>query len=297
MGELEAFAEGREELEAARLAHRPGLVAEMQARLAHHGLLDPPADGLLGPGTQWALGAFGRAAGLGFEGALTPPAAAALLREGPVLPLRPDGSLAGRIAAALLRRGDWLCRDPGCSTIVYVEGMDEAGRAVPRRPDSFDDLRLLLRIAAGGQPEILGAWAATTASGRPAVEGPAEPEGAPRLALGQHRAWVMGRTAIGTALEQEALVQLLPLPVTRDADHDFRRQGDPRERGLYLIDQHGGRDAPAAEVGGIGAGCLVGRSQEGHGRFMALLREDPRWQANAAHLFTTSLLRADEVVG
>ncbi len=332
MEQLQAFAGGVEEVEAARLVLRPGLVAEMQVRLAHHGLLDPPADGLLGPASQWALGAFCRAAGLPFEGVLAPPVAAALLRQAPVLPLWPDGSpehfqvrrdtpddlgnatdehagavppvcgtggtaLAGRIAAALIRRGDWLCRDPGCVNIVYVEGMDEQGRAVPRRPDAFDDLRLLLRIAAGGRPEILGAWCATTASGRPAVEGPAEPEGAPRLALGQHRAWVVGRTAIGTALEQEALVQVLPLPVTRDIDRDFRREGDPPGRGVFLIDQHGGQDAPRERVGGIGAGCLVGRSQDGHCRFMARLREDPRWRVNAAHLFTTSILRAEEVGG
>jgi hypothetical protein len=297
MEQLQAFAQGAEEMEAARLVLRRGLVAELQARLSHHGLLDPPADGLFGSGAQWALGAFCRAAGLPFEGALTPPAAAALLQDAPVLPLRPDGSLAGRIAAALLRRGDWLCRDPGCVNIVYVEGMDEEGRPATRRPDAFDDLRLLLRVAAGGRPEILGAWAATTDSGRPAVEGPAEPEGAPRLVPGQHRAWAIGRTAIGTALEQEALVQLLPLPVTRDIDRNFRREGDPPGHGVFLIDQHGGQDAPHEEVGGIGAGCLVGRSQEGHRRFMARLREDPRWQANAAHLFTTSLLRAEELEG
>jgi hypothetical protein len=297
MERLQAFAQAAEGMEVARLVRRPGLVADLQARLAHHGLLDPPADGLLGPTTQWALGAFCRAAGLAFEGALTPAAAAALLRPAPVLPLRPDEGLAGRIAAALARRGDWLCRDPACVNIVYVEGLEEGGQVVPRRPDAFDDLRLLLRILAGGRPEIAGAWCATTASGRPAVEAPAEPQGAPRLAAGQHRGWVVGRTAIGTELEQEALVQCLPLPVTRDADRDFRRAGDPAERGVFLIDQHGGQDAPRERVGGVGAGCLVGRSQDGHRAFMALLRDDPRWRVNAAHVFTTSILTAAELGG
>ncbi len=297
MEQLGAFAQASETLEVARLVRRPGLVAEMQARLAHHGLLDPPAGGLLDATSQWALGAFCRAVRLPFNGALAPPIAAALLRQDPVLPLRPDGGLAGRIVTALIRRSHWLCRHPDCVNIVYVEGMDEQGCEAPRRRDAFDDLRLLLRIAPGGCPEIVGAWCATTASGRPAVEMPAEPEGAPRLAAGQHRAWVMGRTAIGTELEQEALIQVLPVLVTRDANRDFRREGDPSERGIFLIDQHGGHDAPRERVGGIGAGCLVGRSQAGHRSFMARLRDDPRWRVNSAHVFTTSILRAKEVAG
>jgi hypothetical protein len=295
MGGLHAVAAGAKDLEAARLVRRPALVAELQTRLAHHGLLDPPADGLLGPATQWALGAFCRAAGLRFGGALTRAAAAALLAESPVLPLRPDRSLAGRVTAALVRRGDWLRREPDCVSIVYLEGMDSHGRQTPRRPDAFDDLRLLLRIMPGGRPEIAGAWTATTAPGRPAVESPAEPEGAPRLAPGQHRAWVLGRTAIGTELEQEALVQMLPVRVTRDANRDFRREGDRAERGLYILDQHGAMDALRERVGGAGAGCLVGQSQEGHREFIDRLRDDPRWRVNAAHLFTTSVVRAEEV--
>ncbi|WP_144404459.1 peptidoglycan-binding domain-containing protein [Belnapia sp. F-4-1] len=297
MEQLGAFAQGSETLEAARLVRRPGLVAELQTRLAHHGLLDPPANGLFDPVTQWALGAFCSAVCLPFNNELTPPVAAALRQQAPALPLKPGNSLAGRIAAALIRCNHWICRHPECVNIVYVEGMDEQGCEVPRRHDAFDDLRLLLRIGSGGCPKIVGAWCATTASGRLAVETPAEPEGAPRLAAGQHRVWVVGRTAIGTALEQEALVQVLPVLVTRNADRDFQRNGDPMERGIFLIDQHGGHDAPRERVGGIGAGCLVGRSQAGHGSFMARLRDDPRWRVNAAHVFTTSILQAKDVTG
>lgn len=228
-GGLERFRDGEGEapLPVALLVLDEGLVRAVQDRLAHHGLLDPPADGFLGPVGQWALDAFCRARGLPFDGALTREAAAALLEAAPALPLRPGPDLAGRVAAAMLRRGDWLCRHPDCVTIAYVEGMGPDGRPTPRRPDAFDDARLLLRVLPGGRPELAGAWEATTAPGRPAVEEPAEPAGAPRLARGQHKAWVMGRTAIGTELEQEALVQTAPLPVTRDEDRDFRRAGDP----------------------------------------------------------------------
>lgn len=297
MERLDEVARGAEAVTMAVLATRGVLVAEMQARLAHHGLLDPPATGVLDPATQWALMQFAGATGAPFEGGLTPDAARALLRDEPVLPLKPGGDLAGWIAAALVRRGDPLCRHPDCVNIVYVEGMDREGRVIPRRPDAFDDLRLLLRVAPGGRPEIVGAWEATADSGAPAVEGPAEPQGAPRIALGWHRAWVMGATAVGTELEQEALVQVLPLPVTRDANRDYHREGDPQERGIYLIDQHGAFDAARERIGGTGAGCLVGRDQDGHAEFMARLRRDPRWRVNTAHVWGTSVLRAEEVVG
>jgi peptidoglycan hydrolase-like protein with peptidoglycan-binding domain len=293
---LDAFLrQGQAALPVALLARDPALVSAVQARLAAAGLLDPPADGLLGPVTQWALVAFCDAAGLPFDGGLTREAAGALAEGVQPLPLQPGDDLAGRVAAALARRGDPLCRHPDCVTIVYVEGMDAAGHAIPRRADAFDDLRLLLRVSPGGRPELAGAWEATTAAGRPAVEGPAEPAGAPRLRPGHHRAWVVGRTAIGTELEQDALVQVAPLAVTRDADQDFSRAGDPGDAGFYVLDQHGGRDAPRDAVGGVGAGCLVGRSQEGHHAFMARLREDPRFRACAAHRFGTSVLRAAEL--
>ncbi|MBI0536234.1 peptidoglycan-binding protein [Roseomonas sp. KE2513] len=298
MERLDAFArEGKEPLTSALLIKDNTLVSELQARLSAAGLLDPPEDGFLGPATQWALMEFCRLSGLDYEGALSPDAARALLAAPEVLPLHPGPDLAGRIAAALLRRGDWICRHPDCTNIIYVEGLDTQGRRTPRRPDHFDDLRLLLRVAPGGRPEIAGAWTATTAPGRPAVEEPAEPAGAPRLRHGQHRAWVVGRTAIGTPQEQEALVQLTPLPVTRDANRDFHRADDPEGEELLIIDQHGGLGAPQDEVGGAGAGCLVGREQDGHRAFMAALRADPRWIVNNAHVFTTSVLGADEVLG
>jgi hypothetical protein len=295
---LQVFAcSKRDSLGAALLAREPALVAALQARLSCAGLLDPPSGSLLDPETQWALKVFCKMADLPFEGALSPAAAEALLAPDPAPPLRPQEDLAGRVAAALMRRGDWICRHPDCFNIVYVEGLNAAGLRIPRRPNAFDDLRLLLRVAEGGTPELCAAWTATTAPGRPAVEAPAEPVGAPVLRRGQHRAWVIGCTAIGTLFEQEALVQVAPLAVTRDRDRDFRRGDDPAEDGLFLIDQHGALDAAEDCVGGSGAGCLVGRVQAGHQDFMAMLRRDPRWRMNTSHRFTTSILGAEELEG
>jgi len=291
---LHAFAREGQDLTAALLVRDPALVEAVQRRLIHHGLLDPPTDRFLGPVAQWALREFCRAARTRFEGGLTPEAARALLAEELALPLSPGDDLAGRIARALQRRGDPFCRHRDCVTVVYVEGMDEDGRLVPRRPDAFDDLRVALRIE-GGVPRLAGAWSATTRPGRPAVETPAEPQGAPSLPRGWHRAWAIGRTAIGTELEQEALVQVVPLRVARDATRDHRRAGDPQEEGLFILDQHGAMDAPRDRVGGTGAGCLVGRAQDGHAAFMALLRGDARWRANSAQLFGTSVIGGEEL--
>lgn len=293
---LAAFRDGnRESCPTAVVSLDEALVRAAQDRLARHGLLDPPADGFFGPVSQWALAQFCRTRGLAYDGLLTREAAGALLAQAPAFPLRPGADLAGRVVAAMLRRGDWVCRHPDCFAIAYVEGMDPDGKPNAARPDAFDDARLLIRMASDGRPELAGVWEATTAPGRPAVERSSEPAGAPRLARGQHKAWVMGRTGPGTAVEQEALVQAAPLPVTRDANRDFRRDGDALQRGMFCLDQHGGFDAPRGRVGDAGAGCLVGRVQDGHRAFMSLLRRDARWRASRAYRFMTALLGAGEL--
>lgn len=293
---LREFRDGeRDSLPVALLTLNEPLVRAVQDRLAAHGLLDPPADGFLGPVSQWALAQFCQARGLEFEGKIIRDIADALLDAEPALPLRPGEDLAGKVVSAMLRRGDWVCRHPDCLTIAYVEGIDPSGAATAHRPDAFDDARLLIRVDADGGPTLAGAWEATAAPGRPAVEEPAEPIGTPRLVRGQYGAWIMGRTAIGTELEQDALVQAIPLPVTRDGSKDFRRSGDPVHHGLFVIDQHGGKDAPRDQVGGVGAGCLVGRAQAGHEAFVAYLRGDARFRASAAYRFMTALLSREEL--
>ncbi len=127
------------------------------------------------------------------------------------------------------------------------------------------------------------------------IEHPVDELGPPRLEPGQYKAWVTGTTAIGTKLEQESLIQVIELPVRRDADGDHHRQGDPRHRGQFVIDQHGSLEAPMDAVGDSAVGCLVGQSQTGHAEFMALLRSDPRWRASNAYRFMTSLLTLAEL--
>lgn len=267
----------------------PMLARGVQQALSRHGLLDPPADGFTGPVSQWAMAAFCRACGLPFDGALTPAIAAALLDDAPAFPLRPGPDLAGRVVAAMLRRGDWVSRHPDCITVVYVQGMDPDGRPNGARPDAFDDARLAIRVA-DGRPVLAGAWEATARAGRPSVEQPLEPAGAAHLAPGQYKAWALGRTLVGSGDEHDALVQVAPVLVRRDRGRDFREDGDPEQAGQFILDQHGGRDAPRDTVGDKGSGCLVGRSMAGHAAFIALLRGDARWRVNAGYRFMTALL-------
>lgn len=105
----------------------------------------------------------------------------------------------------------------------------------------------------------------------------------------------MGRTAIGTKLEQDALVQCVPLPVSRDADKDYNRYGDPADHGLFIIDQHGAFDPPRDVVGDTSAGCLVVQSQTAQIDFLATLRTDPRYRVDHAYRFMTALLTPEDL--
>jgi len=146
------------------LASAPALVGprDIQARLISLGLLDPPADGVVGPLSRWALGEASRSVGAVFDGAPTPGVGDALARAQP-LPLAPGANprsgpgagLAGRIVRAMLARGHSIARHPDCLNIVYVEGIDPDGRPNDNAPNRFNDLRCLIRIV-DGIPTLAG---------------------------------------------------------------------------------------------------------------------------------------------
>lgn len=76
----------------------------------------------------------------------------------------------------------------------------------------------------------------------------------------------------GKPQAHKALVQAEPLSVYRDLNKDFKRPGDLLDTGLFAINQHWGYDAPRGDLGRTGAGCLVGRSKNGHRQFMTLIK-------------------------
>jgi hypothetical protein len=239
---------------------------ELQARLIAQGLLDPPADGIIGPLSRWAM------------------------TEPPPAPLAPGHDLPGRIVRAMLARGHFVARHRDLLNIVYVEGMDPDGTPNDNAPNRFNDLRCLVRIV-DGAPQLAGCWEATTEPSRRWTLGPMNPKGAARIAFGQYKAWALGRHR-----DHEALVQVADVTVCRDANEDYKRDGDIRDTGLFGINQHWGYDLPRNDLGNSSAGCLVGRSTAGHREFMRLVKTDRRFLlSDGGYCFIATILPAAEV--
>ena len=198
--------------------------------------------------------------------------------------------LAHLVVAAMERKGHQVDRGPGEVNIVYVEGMNPDGTANADEANKWNDLRLLIRFE-GGEPRIIGEWAATTEPGRYWTENPMNPLGAARIEFGQYKAWQVGMQR----KSHEALVQTGgQLTVCRDLNKDGQRTGDKRQTGEFGINQHWGYDLP--EVEKASAGCLVGQSKDGHRQFMALVKSDPRYQANRKYVFATAVLQESDVL-
>lgn len=270
---LVQLAAGATEVPLALVGADPELAADVQAHLAEAGLLDPPADRLFGPVSQWALGEFLVQWGLAGAQAIDRHVASALLQGDTVFPLLPGDDLAGDIARALLAAGHWLCRHPQACNIVYVEGMGPDGS--PNDAAAFTDTRVLLRVGECGRPRIAGAWEGSTA-----------PAGAARIPHGQYKAWSVGLHRGGTAYD--ALVQTAPVPAQREGDAAVRE-------GLFGLDQHCGDDLVPGGLPRTCAGALVGRTKSGHREFMAMVRTDPRYAANRGYRFQTTVLPLEAV--
>jgi peptidoglycan hydrolase-like protein with peptidoglycan-binding domain len=273
------------------------LARQVQERLVAHGLLDPPADGLFGPVSLWAIAQFLRKTGTPGKTTLDAEAAGALLADKPVFPLRTPDTLAGRIVRAMEHAGYWLSRHPDCVNIVYVEGMDADGTPNIDAPNVFNDLRLVLQVNRAGTPEITELWEATTEPGRyyTLVE-KLDPRGAARIAFGQYKAWSVGTHMAGRPSAHEALVQTESIRVFRDLNQDFERTGDQIFQGMFGVNQHWGFDLPRSDIGRASAGCLVGRAKAGHRTFMALCKSDPRYAANHSYRFVSTVLPAADVL-
>ena len=198
--------------------------------------------------------------------------------------------LAHLVVAAMERKGYQVDRGPGEVNIVYVEGMNPDGTANADEANKWNDLRLLIRFE-GGEPRIIGEWAATTEPGRYWTENPMSPLGAARIEFGQYRSWQVGMHRNN----HEALVQTGgEVTVCRDLNKDGQRTGDKRQTGEFGINQHWGYDQQ--EVDKASAGCLVGQSKDGHRQFMALVKSDPRYQANRKYVFATAVLAESDVL-
>ncbi len=271
------------------------LAKAVQEALSCHGYLDPPADGEFGPVSLWALGQFIQRAGSAIENGFTPELAALLADPARALAeIRPTGGWFDKVVRFMRQNDYFICRHPACCNIVYIEGMDIHGVPNADRPNEFNDLRLVFRLSEAGLPEIQ-AWEATTEPGNFWTQSPMNPAGAARIAFRQFKSWAVGKHLANKASGHEALVQVKPVTVHRDFNKDHTRRGDTLDRGIFGINQHWGYDAPVNDVQDTSAGCLVGRTKEGHRAFMALVKTDARYQASKAYRFVTAIIPADQL--
>lgn len=173
--------------------------------------------------------------------------------------------------------------------IIYIEGMDTDGNLNGDEPNQFNDIRLVL----GSEMNLLGLWSATTEPGRWYTQNPMNRKGAARIAFGQYKAWAVGTH--GNSEPHEALVQVGEVVVYRDHNKDGIRTGDNIDRGLFGINQHWGYDLPLSNIGLASAGCLVGRTRQGHREFMNIIKSDRRYEADRQYIFATTIIPADKL--
>ncbi len=282
----------------AALGGDKALATEVQNRLTAAGLLEPPADGQFGPVSHWAIAEFMARIGTPAKAQLDKESARALLAPSvnALFPLTLPPNLAGRLAAAVLAKGWWLCRHPGCVNIVYVEGMNADGTANDDKPNVFNDLRTVLQVDRDGVVQLRGCWQATTEPGTYYTKLKVlDPNGAARIAFGQYKAWEVGMHPRNGANPHEALVQVGDITVYRDLDQNFERDGDKTFTGLFGVNQHWGYDLPESDIGNASAGCLVGRTKQGHREFMKWVKSDVRYIARPGFRFTSAALPATDV--
>lgn len=267
---------------------------EVQNLLIDIGVLDPPANGCFGPVSIWALVETLKMVGLGDRGALDRQVASRLLKMWPDGPftLNPGDDFAGRIVRYMQAKRHWINRHPDCLNIVYVEGCNPDGTPNDNAPDQFNDVRLVLRVTQpDGVPRIVKAWQGTTEPGRYYAENALHPGGAARIAFDQFKAWIIGPHGSD---EHEALIQVERLKVFRDKDRNYRRDCARFEIGSgFGINQHCGYDLPENNIERASAGCLVGRTREGHREFMTAIKGDPRHQHGKGYRFMTAIMPID----
>lgn len=272
------------------------LSRDLQKQLIRLGLLDPPADGSFGPASLQAGRQFVRLVSGDKIPSLDFKLAQQLVSADPemLLPVQAGRNLAGALWNAMLQRKFYLARLPGYVNIIYLESANPDGTPNDNRPNRFNDLRIALTVQ-DGKPVILGKWEATTEPGKFYTDNPLNPMGAARIAFGQYKAWSVGIHGAGTGAH-EALVQTGEIRLHRDLNKDFKRDNDPIDTGTsFAINQHWGYDMPIEDIGKASAGCLVGRTKEGHRKFMSILKEDPRFKANAGYRFMTAILTSQEI--
>jgi len=287
------------------------LAKQVQIRLVALGLLDPPANGQFGPISSASLKRFQDLVQCGEPGFLGQITAKKLIEtKAEDLPKPPidlsKNDLAARIIKYLQAKSYYFATGNSEYNILYVEGMDADGTLNGDEPNEFNDRRMVLEFV-NGIPKIVGSWEATTEPGSHYTYHPMNPDkGAARIKFGQYKAWRMGMHG---AVPHRALIQVAPISVHRDFNQDFSRVGDFVETGLFEVDQHWGYDYPRNDIAYASAGCLVGRTTQGHQEFLDIIEQDRRYLATPVgapvypgdpnertYVFASTIIPGDELV-
>jgi len=202
-------------------------------------------------------------------------------------------TLAECIIAYCEEKGYKIDRGVGEKNIIYVEGMYPNGQLNDDAFNAWNDTRLVIEFK-NGSPEIIGAWEATTEPGQYYTMQPMNLAGVARLAFGQYQSWQVGTH--GQSDPHEALIQTGgSVTVYRDLNQDGARTGDRMDTGYFGINQHWGGDSPESDIGAWSAGCLVGRTRDGHREFMELCKQDPRYMSNRGFVFQATVIPGDDL--
>jgi hypothetical protein len=285
------------------------LAVQIQDYLIWLGLLSPPADGLFGPVSTAAFIEFqdtfkeALSSERGFLGKATAEKMIEVsAEEFDKLADREinlsGNDLAVKVIKYMKHKKYDIFTGSKKYNIVYVEGMNEDGSLNDDKPNVFNDRRMVIEIP-NKTPILVNHWQATSEPGTHYTMNPisdyARRNGAARIAFGQYKAWQVGTH--GMSEPHEALVQVADVTVHRDLNKDFMRTGDNLDTGSgFGINQHWGYDYSENNIGLAGAGCLVGRRREGHREFMAIIKQDTRYQASKSYKFVTTIIAGDDLV-
>jgi hypothetical protein len=279
------------------IAEDEDLSRQIQVQLITLGLLEPPADGKFGPLSAASLKRFQELTNSGEVDFLGPVTAKNLIEtkpdDLPPPPLKLGNDIASRIIKYMQAKDYQVFSRPKEYNIVYIEGMSVDWTLNGDAPNHFNDLRIVIEVV-DGVPKIVDHWQATTEPGRHYTISPMNRKGAARIKFDQYKAWRVGFH--GNADRHESLVQVAPITVHRDFNKDMKRTNDKLDTGIFLINQHWGYDFPVNDIRTASAGCLVGRTRQGHREFMALIKQDRRYQANKDYLFYTTIIPGDDFV-
>ena len=267
---------------------------DVQQILINLGLLDPPADGKWGIQSKTSLQDFQGFVGLPPTGELTPETKVALVEAKPFIKL--DDTYPSRVIRYMQSQGYFVAAGDRRWNIVMIEAVDpDTGRLVPDRPNEFCDARILIEIPFSGIPRIVGAWEATCKAGYYYVDNPMNPAGTARCDRSQFKAWQLGEH--GHRMPHEALVQVAPVTVRRyHGQNDYYSETNGTlDKGLFGINFHWGYDYPKTDIGQASAGCLVGRTTEGHRNCMRVVKRDRRFQVDNSCTFFITVISGKNI--